>query len=134
MITIEKIKELYPLHEWGGMPYISYEVLLDHMGEVVIQVDDNDYQGDSRVLFKKGDQFGYLNFGWGSCSGCDALQGCTTHEEILSLATGLEADIEWKSRADMLAYFQTNDWEGKYSWHAEEQKDFIKKVIDYLSA
>ena len=54
----------------------DYTSILNQFGYIVIKVDDDDYQGDSRVLYEGyKDEVGYLQFGWGSCSGCDALQG-----------------------------------------------------------
>ena len=51
----------------------TYRDLIASMGvENLLQVDDNDYQGDSRILVRDYHRYGLLLFGWGSCSGCDA--------------------------------------------------------------
>lgn len=119
----------------GFSPYYSYNELLDTFGlERVIQVDDGDYQGDTRVLFRDGERYGYLNFGWGSCSGCDALQACSNHEEATKLRDGLFNSIVWKPDAlAMLRYFVNRDWPLDYAWHVKETRDFIQKVIKYLA-
>jgi hypothetical protein len=43
---------------------------------LVEEEKDNDYQGDSVAVFKSHDQdiYYFSQWGWGSCSGCDALQ------------------------------------------------------------
>lgn len=130
-MNIEQIKEIYPPNDWGGFSG-GYGRILHELGEIVIQVDDDDYQGDSRVLVKKTDLFGYLNFGWGSCSGCDSYQGCTDHEDLLELANSLEESVKWLPKIEMLEFFRTHDWKGDYRWDKEDQ-DFVTQVIEYLS-
>lgn len=117
--------------------YGNYQPIIDAIGEVCIQVDDKDYQGDTSVLYKHkfGDdetEYGYLQFGWGSCSGCDALQACESIGEVQSLMNDMEASVQWMPRAEMLSYFKGHDWEGDYSFNMEEQKEFISKTITFL--
>lgn len=57
----------------------SYQPIMDSFGNIILQVDDNDYQGDSRLLYREDDRIGFLQFGWGSCSGCDSLQACHSY-------------------------------------------------------
>jgi len=131
-------KEIYPeLWEqqketsfWG---FEDYQPLLESLGEILIQVDDNGYQGDSRVLYKKGRKVGWLQFGWGSCSGCDALQGCTTFEEADNLIKELHNSIKWFTPKQALRFFTEHDWFGDYSGRSYEQKEFIEEVLDYLT-
>lgn len=109
--------------------------MLDAFGKIVIQVDDNDYQGDSRLLYDENGKIGLLIFGWGSCSGCDALQACNSLEEVQELCDSLQSDIKWfDDKKQALEYFKNHDWCGDYSWHQTETKEFINKCIDYLSA
>jgi hypothetical protein len=110
----------------------EYQPMLNEFGQIVIQVDDSDYQGDSRVLYKKDEMYGYLQFGWGSCCGCDALQACESIEEVQNLMNELHSQIKWMSKEDMLKYFKEHDWKGDYSYHQEETKEFVDKVIKYL--
>ena len=108
--------------------------MLAEIGEIVLQVDDNDYQGDTRVLYKDGDRYGHLCFGWGSCSGCDALQACDNLQEVQKLFESLVTQVKWfDSKTDALAWFKGHDWEGDYSWHTEEQKEYLQKAITILS-
>jgi len=124
------------------LPYhdmYSYDVVLDHFagvvgGDIVVQVEDKDYQGDTNVLFKSGEGFyGILNFGWGSCSGCDWLQGCNSWTELQELYNDLWRDIVWYETAqECLDYIGQKDWELDSSWHASELKDFLKQCKESL--
>lgn len=118
--------------------YYSYDGLMDTFGlERVVQVDDDDYQGDTRVIFKDGDRYGFLIFGWGSCSGCDALQGALEDglKELTELRDQLHGSIRWEDEAiNMIGYLSTKYWPGEYSWSADETKRFVKKAIEYLAS
>ena len=125
------VKNIYDENDrWG---WYDYHPITNAFGMVVVQVDDNDYQGDSRILYDNNGKIGYLNFGWGSCSGCDALQACNSIDEVQELADELEDSIMWFDNAvQALNYFENHDWEGDYSWHEKEQHEFIEKCIKYL--
>ena len=79
----------------------------------------DDYQGDSVVLFGHGEYRGILIFGWGSCSGCDALKGCFSYQDIEELRENLCSGIPGGSRqaGNALNILKTNDWEGEYIFH-----------------
>jgi hypothetical protein len=138
---MKPIAEVYPdearqdaTGEWFYGPS-DYEPLLESFGyEITLRVDDDDYQGDSRVLFLNHDngEYGYLNFGWGSCSGCDALQACNTLAEIEKLRDELHESIKWGSAQEMYEYFVHHDWKSDYSWHEEKQTIFIFDATEKL--
>ena len=74
-----------------------------------------------------------LSLGWGSCSGCDALQACSTISEVQDLMDNLQNSIMWFfDSAEALEFFEEHDWEGDYSWHIKEQHEFIDKSIEIL--
>jgi hypothetical protein len=135
-----KAKQLYPDlinnvfgDEHFSSPY-DYEPIITSFGNALIVVDDNDYQGDSRILYEQDGKYGYLILGWGSCSGCDALQACDSYEDIESLINELRNEIKWfDSLGELKAYVSSKDWELEYSWHADETKDFVAKVLLYES-
>ena len=113
----------------------DYQPILKLFGEIILQVDDNDYHGDSRVIYKfRGDEeneykYGYLQFGWGSCSGCDALKACRTVHEVEDLIDMLDRQtIRFSNAQEALEYFENHDWEGDYSYHTEKQKEFVKRA------
>jgi hypothetical protein len=131
-------KELYPSYweEEVKNDYFygpsNYQPIIDEFGNILVQVDDNDYQGDSRILYEKDGKYGYLIFGWGSCSGCDGLQACENIKDIQSLMDGIESDIKWfDSLGELKQYFKDKDWKLEFSWHSNETKEFIDKVINY---
>lgn len=113
---------------------ISYEELLDSIGyNRAVQEDSWGYQGDSLVMFIDGERIGYLCYGWGSCSVCDALQGCYTYEEFDNLRNLLHNSIIWQDSEEAFVNFlDTHDWEGDYIWHTGVVADFIKRCKEYL--
>lgn len=135
---MKAIRDVYPdLEEefgWGGPG--DYRPLLESFGhEILLQVDDDDYQGDSRLILRDGGRYGLLIFGWGSCSGCDSLQACCSIKDIEELRDQLHKDIIWKdSREEMLQFVRGRDWETQYSWHSDETKEFVEKALAMLAS
>lgn len=102
---------------WAGMQ-VNYQQLIDSFGTVLIQEDSNDHQGDTFALILGDDgRLGFLVFGWGSCSGCDALQACETNAEVANLRNELLDSIRWfDSPAEAAQFFLQHDFAG--DWHA----------------
>jgi hypothetical protein len=132
---MKAIRDIYPEEDGEFSEVCNYDVMIESFGyENILQVDDDDYQGDSRVIFRDGIRFGYLNFGWGSCSGCDSLQACSSYEELENLQRELHKSIKWyETVKDALYFFKNHDWEGDYAWSRAEQKEFIKKAKEVLA-
>lgn len=109
----------------------DYNPIIQSLGEVLVQVDDSDYQGDTRVLLRKDGRYGFLNFGWGSCSGCDGLQACSSFREIEELIRGLESDVKWfDTLAEVQAYILDDEArKASYFWHEEEWARFKNEVV-----
>lgn len=136
---MRKVTEIYPdlYHSYGEdhrfrAPY-CYVPMLQEFGEIVLQVDEDNWQGDSWVLYKDGDKYGYLCFGWGSCSGCDSLQGCESEEELENLMHSLCSAIQWyDSKEACWEYFHGKDWTTDYAWRNDEFKRFINEAIELL--
>jgi len=108
----------------------DYEPIVKSFGDVLVQVDDEDYSGDTRVLLHKDGRYGFLNFGWGSCSGCDGLQACSSYEEIDELIEELENDIKWFDTLIEATAYIINDQErqGSYYYHENEWAQFKTSV------
>lgn len=124
------VKNLYKEERFG---WYDYDPMIEAFGNVAVRVDDSDYQGDTRVLYNNDGRIGHLIFGWGSCSGCDALQACHTLEEVQELCNDLENSIEWfGSPKEALEWFERRDWEGGYSWHCSETQNYVANAIEYL--
>lgn len=123
------VTELYGKEKY----WYDYQPMINAFGNVVVQVDDNDYQGDSRVLYDNDGRIGWLIFGWGSCSGCDALQACDTIDEVQKLCNELQDDIKWfDNKEEALLWVNGRDHEAEWYWHCDESRDFLQKVKDYL--
>lgn len=127
------VKALYePYGENYG--WYDYEPMIEAFGNAVVVVSDNYYQGDTRVLYDNNGKIGHLIFGWGSCSGCDALQACFDYEELQELCNKLENDIKWFANAkEALCWFENRDWALQWEWNEDETKEYIQKAIEYLS-
>lgn len=124
-------KLLYPTWEEGYGPS-DYQPILNHFGDIIIQIDDNNHQGDSRILYFINKSYYYLQFGWGSCRGCDALRACATWTDIEDLIYYLKDQIKYLgSIIDVAVYFNEKNWDQEYSWNTSEQKVFINKVKQY---
>ncbi len=128
---MKDITEVYPDEYW-----YDYQPMLESFGhDIVLQVDEDDYQGDSYVLFRDADRYGYLRFGWGSCSGCDALQGSKTIEEVEELRQELFDSIQWGDAASLADRLQDEDVQRcEYSWRVEEWHEFRDKALEILEA
>lgn len=126
-----RVKELYSQEDmnWGLGDYMP---MLEDFADMVIKVDDDDYQGDSFVLYEDNGRYGYLTFGWGSCSGCDALQACETWEEVQELYDHLQNSIKWFANGKQaLKWFKEHDWEG--DWHSDTRDTFVDLAIKILT-
>lgn len=55
--------------------YIDYKEILERQGVDIIAFESfGDYQGDYAAIVKKDGKVGFTVIGYGSCSGCDALE------------------------------------------------------------
>jgi hypothetical protein len=132
-MSIEKAQALFPncqKAEWFHAP-CDYSPIINSFGQVLVQVDEDDYSGDTFALLSKDGQTGFLQFGWGSCSGCDALQGCESYKELGELIENLESGIKWfDSLAEAQAYVGNNSiTRGSYFYHVETWSTFKNQVL-----
>lgn len=126
------VKTLYEASEDGYADWCSYGPMINAFGNCVVRVDEDAYSGDTLVLYDNDGTIGYLKFGWGSCSGCDALQGCSTYEELQELCDYLQNQIIWFGDVTAaLDWFEQHDWEGDYIDRGLMMK-FFTKALGYL--
>lgn len=106
-----------------------YGSLIEKMGTVLIEASDCDYQGSSFYLLSDGgNRLGYLEFGWGSCSGCDALEACSSKQDLGELFVSLRDSIRWFDGAEAFkTWAREHDWKGEWSWHDGAQ-EFIREI------
>lgn len=132
--TIELVTTIYKDHKPGYSLCYDYAPLIKSLGDVIIQHDTDDYQGDTLVLYDYGnDNYGYLCFGWGSCSGCDALQDCETYQEVAKLRDKLKSSITmFDSRQACLNFMKHHDWEGGFL-KKNDVNAFLKLVYEFFN-
>jgi hypothetical protein len=120
-----------PKYEFFDAP-ASYDPIINSFGSVLVQVDDDDWSGDTRALLHKDGRYGFLNFGWGSCSGCDALRACYNYEQIDELINELEGSIKWfETLGEAQAYVADNqERQGSYYYHTDKWEEFKSKVAE----
>lgn len=124
-------KELYP----DGY-YEDYTPIIHAFGKVILRVDTpQPSEGDTWVLY--GDLYhrriGYLEFGWGSCSGCDALQGCANTNEVQDLMNQLYDNMKWfESPEEAFDYFKNHDWELDWTDRHGAKKWFVDMACRLL--
>ena len=132
-------KTLYPnAMSYGYFGVYDYEPIVNGFGKVILQAETDGEQGDTWVLYQDGERFGYLEFGWGSCSGCDALQGCSNYDEVDVLISELKASFKWFEDAQSaLTWFNEHDWEGSWLWNDENGEKFVldarKMLQDFVN-
>lgn len=127
---MKKAKEIY---ENDKFSWYDYQPMLDEFGEILIQVDEEAYQGDSFLIYKNDNKYGFLTFGWGSCSGCDALQACDTIDEVQELMDRLHNAIIWFDSLQELKCYISDYSIVELQWYfySDTFKEFREKVINY---
>lgn len=116
--------------------HYSYDGIIDTFEvDVLLAEYDNDYQGDAFYLLQDGDRYGYLVFGWGSCGGCDWLESCYGDiAGMTELRDSLWASVQWKSKSEMLTYFENKDEKLEhYGYYGGGYALFKPKAIELLS-
>ncbi len=133
---MQDVKELWPSVEpdtYGLHFGPGYSEIISKIGTVLVESWDDDYQGDTFALIEKDGRYGYLCFGWGSCSGCDALAACTTLSDLQDLCNGLESSVQWfDSKDEIRKWIEERDWEGQFEWHTGA-REFVPKALATLS-
>lgn len=110
----------------------SYEELIELDGVTIeFSVQEGSYQGDQYCVVRHPERgWGFVCFGYGSCSGCDALQGCCSVEQIKELAEDIHNDIEWyETKEKLVEWFQNRDWAGTYHYYGESG---LRDCAEYL--
>lgn len=114
----------------------NYEDLIDSFEvEIVLDEHEDDYQGDSFYLLRDGNgRMGYLAFGWGSCSGCDAFCGSWEDGDValMELRDALWNDVLWfDSLDDLRVNFNEKDIKLNWYGHSSAFKVFLKRLNSY---
>jgi hypothetical protein len=132
---IDVAKSLYPNFE----PYelTTYTPIINYFGKVIISHSDDDWSGDTIAIIQhptSQDMIGYLQFGWGSCSGCDRLKACENYNDLAKLIENMENSIIWKhNESDMVDWINNRDWEAQFIWSNESLKNFLINACELLN-
>lgn len=97
----------------------SYEEIVGTFGEILAGAHEGSYQGDSMYLIESDGRHGIVTFGWGSCSGCDALEACKTQAHVDELQDDLERGIRW-----------FDDYASALNWLREERTPEQPWLVD----
>lgn len=84
------------------------------------------------VYSGEGEKYGFLEIGWGSCSGCDAMMACENYEEMDELIDTLEKSIDWFNKKSLKEYMDDRDWKGQWDW-GFGLEIFVKEVYFFLN-
>lgn len=130
----------------GGLPPLrgdeSYQEMLEPVAQVLLWEDIGSYQGDYYVLLESpSGAIGYTTIGYGSCSGCDALQAAQDYgndgpsQDMIDLRDRIIEGIQWfDNAAEAHNWFEKHDWRGDWTgYYGEDQKGFVTKAKQLLA-
>lgn len=104
--------------------YADYDTGLKKLGyEIHAWETFGDWQGDYVAVISRDGKIGFVVIGFGSCSGCDALQDCDWHgmsyrgaadieksdKKIRDLFNWIESEIVWGTPSELCRKFLKND-------------------------
>lgn len=121
----------------------GYQAVAEGLGwDTHLWADERDYQGDSWAIITSGDYnktYGFLCFGWGSCSGCDALEDAQSDDEpersqkMAAVATSLAGKVHWEeSQEDLWRWLAEKDFSTEFYDDKEEFKTFLCDALELL--
>lgn len=123
--------------EYGGYSLPSYDEIIATFGDIVKQWEVGSYQGDYIYLLKEGDRYTLSVVGYGSCSGCDALEGLEydmknmteeeAQKEFNSFVTSFEP-MQWYSSIGKLYESLTTPEANKWYFHEEEWEKILFEI------
>lgn len=112
--------------EWF-LPEDSYDSLVASAGTIIKYWNIGDWQGDYVYLLRNGDRFGFTVVAYGSCSYCDALEGCDSQEEVDELKESIVNGIFWGTAEEVEAYAIKED-ANRWYYHEHEWKTIKREL------
>jgi hypothetical protein len=110
---------------------MRYDGIVATQGEIIKEYIIGEWQGDYVYLLKNGERFGFTVIGYGSCSGCDVLQGCENDEEFNKLKEDIVKGIVWGTKQDVYDYVN-NQEANRWYFHEEEWVEIRKEIMEIL--
>ncbi len=127
MTKVAKI--LYPDIDVNYFELWDYQPIIDYLGEVLIQRESGEYEGDIHVLLLEDGWYGFVSIGYGSCSGCDALKACDSYEDLETLILGIVNSVKWfKSSQEVLDCILSEERKFSYYFHEESYQEFCEEA------
>ena len=113
---------------------IDYKDIVDRIGPVLTELSNDYYSGDTFVIYGESwdGEVAYLNFGWGSCSGCDALQACTELDEADKVIAALYAEIKHFENVHKLYDYLSDEKANRWEYFNSEYKKLVLEVEQHL--
>lgn len=96
------------------------------------------YQGDHTVLLRDGDRWGWIVIGYGSCSGCDALEAAADwgdpywNDDVVRLAESAREGVRWGSATELADYLESNLQENDWYYYEDGYKDHVATTVARL--
>lgn len=139
------------LFEYEETP--DYKLGLERLGyEIIAWEDFGNYQGDYAAIVKGKGGFGFVVIGYGSCSGCDALEACDwpwfwentipankiekfeeANKKVQALFEDIERSIKWGSPSELTRFILSRERSGLcWYFHDNDFKTKRKALIKAL--
>lgn len=117
--------------------FTSYEPIIEYIGSPTYIYKEDDYQGDTLVFYLLDEPEMYakfLAFSWGSCSGCDALQGCDSYNDLGELIERLVESVRiFKTKEEAIAFFSDNEINDHYKYESYWEtvcENILKLIVE----
>lgn len=117
-------------------PSCSYYDIVELAGEVLVDLKDGDYSGDAYFYLRTTEGLlGVAIIGYGSCSGCDALQACEDNKTLRSLARDiLNSIFFFNTKEELLAWLKDESVQClKYYSYCDGHGKFIALIEATMS-
>ena len=118
-------------YEWYTPP-MGYDQIVALQGEIIKDWVIGSWQGDYVYLLKNSDLFSLVVIGYGSCSGCDALEACENDEDFESLKQSVLNTIVFDSKEGLIKDL-TDTEKNRWYFYEDEWEDVKREVLEILN-
>jgi hypothetical protein len=145
MARYSKARDLFPgfckqCDDGDAFPHHdgSYGSIFAGLGKVIWEGTFGSYSGEEgRILRRhsygsKGQVFGFVVNGYGSCSHCDSLQACSTVQDLDELIEHLEGSVQWGTADEIIALLQSRKDANTWYASAEEWDRWVTDACDII--
>jgi len=133
---IEKLAKYFPdlydrQYDYFNSPRME-ELIKSTNSDVINTTYLGNYSGDALMILRRDNKFGLLIFGYGSCSGCDALKACNDYKDLYNLREALHKSVIWKEYTEFVEYLKDKDWDAEFYCAGDKKrttliKQFVKE-------